>query len=83
MREMMFNLKMPNFVAVGKLIISTIMYLMGSLTLLGSNTAFAGDEAPDEFIKRLSVELQEIVKNDPALKAGDIDRKSTRLNSSH
>jgi len=76
MREMMFNLKMPNFVAVGKLIISAIMYLMGSLTLLGSNTAFAGDEAPDEFIKRLSVELQEIVKNDPALKAGDIHKTS-------
>lgn len=50
--------------------------LMGSLMLGTCAIAAAADEAPDAFIKRLSVELQDVVKNDPALKSGDLQRTS-------
>ena len=39
-----------------------------------SGLASAADEAPDAFIKRLSTEMLDLVKNDPALKSGDIQR---------
>lgn len=45
-----------------------------ALTLLLAPPCFAGDEAPDAFIKRLSSEMQEMVKNDPSLKAGDLQK---------
>ena len=34
----------------------------------------AADEGPDEFIKRLSVELFDIVRNDKSLKNGDMGK---------
>ncbi len=36
--------------------------------------AHAAEEAPDAFIKRLSTEVLEVVKNDPAIKNGDVQR---------
>jgi len=39
-----------------------------------SGLVYAADEAPDAFIKRLSTEMLDLVKNDPALKNGDILR---------
>ena len=39
-----------------------------------ASLANAADEAPEAFIKRLSGELQEVVKNDPALKSGDLQK---------
>ena len=50
--------------------------LMGSLMLGTCVSATAADEAPDAFIKRLSVELQDLVKNDPSLKSGDLQKTS-------
>ncbi len=41
-----------------------------------ASLANAADEAPEAFIKRLSGELQEVVKNDPALKSGDLQKAS-------
>ena len=37
-------------------------------------SAHAAEEAPDAFIKRLSTEVLEVVKNDPAIKNGDVQR---------
>jgi len=53
-----------------------LICVMGCLALGATSTASAADEAPDAFIKRLSVELQDLVKNDPTLKAGDLQKTS-------
>ena len=58
------------------LVVSLISVFIGASALCLSLSANAGDEAPDEFIKRLSTELQELVKNDPTLKAGDLQKTS-------
>ncbi len=46
-----------------------------ALFSLGLGSAWA-QEAPDEFIRRLTTELLETVKSDPALRAGDSQRLS-------
>jgi len=43
--------------------------------LMGLGSAWAED-APDQFIKRLTTDLLETVKNDPALKTGDVQKLS-------
>lgn len=56
---------------------SLLCTAFAALGLLGlAFAAHAADEAPDEFIKRLSTELQDMVKNDPSLKAGDLQKTS-------
>ena len=46
-----------------------------SLLLLGGVCAWA-EEAPDQFIKRLTTDLLDTVKNDASLKSGDVQRLS-------
>ena len=46
-----------------------------------SGLAYAADEAPDAFIKRLSTEMLDLVKNDPALKNGDILRINSMVDA--
>ena len=59
------------------LVLFTAFAAIAAFGVFGAvGTAYAADEAPDEFIKRLSTELQEMVKNDPSLKAGDLQRTS-------
>ena len=41
---------------------------------LGLSTAFAADEAPDAFIKRITNETLDAVRTDKSLKAGDINK---------
>jgi phospholipid transport system substrate-binding protein len=43
--------------------------------LMGLGSAWAED-APDQFIKRLTTDLLDTVKNDPALKTGDVQKLS-------
>lgn len=50
--------------------------LLACLVWAVAGLAQAADEAPDAFIKRLSTEMLDIVKNDPALKTGDVQRIS-------
>ena len=46
-----------------------------------SGLVYAADEAPDAFIKRLSTEMLDLVKNDPALKNGDILRINSMVDA--
>ena len=62
--------------ALKPIVASLISLFIGASALCLSLSASAADEAPDEFIKRLSTELQDLVKNDPSLKAGDLQRTS-------
>src|SRR5574343_598965 len=41
---------------------------------LGAGAAWAEDEAPDAFIKRLSNELLDLLKSDKSLRSGDIGK---------
>jgi phospholipid transport system substrate-binding protein len=41
---------------------------------LGLSTAWANDEAPDAFVKRITTETLDAVRTDKALKAGDINK---------
>lgn len=50
-------------------------FVLVSFVLLGVPHAWA-DEAPDAFIKRLTTELLDTVKSDPALRNGDMQRLS-------
>ena len=51
-----------------------ILCLMACMVWVFSGMAQAADEAPDAFIKRLSTEMLDLVKTDPALKNGDMQR---------
>lgn len=51
--------------------------LLACLVWAVAGLAQAADEAPDAFIKRLSTEMLDIVKTDPALKTGDVQRISS------
>ena len=51
-----------------------ILCLMACMVWVFSGMAQAADEAPDAFIKRLSTEMLDLVKTDPALKNGDLQR---------
>lgn len=53
--------------------------LAAALTL--APAAWAADEAPDAMIKRLSDELLAMIRSDPALKAGDVNRIMTVVDS--
>ena len=53
--------------------------LAAALTL--APAAWAADEAPDAMIKRLSDELLTMIRSDPALKAGDVNRIMTVVDS--
>ena len=46
-----------------------------------SGLTYAADEAADAFIKRLSTEMLDLVKNDPALKNGDILRINSMVDA--
>ncbi len=71
---MTFNKNINFFLRVSQ---SAIMGCLFALLTIGTfSTAIAADEAPDAFIKRLSVELQDLVKNDPSLKSGDLQKTS-------
>ena len=71
---MTFNKNLNFFLRVSQ---AAIMGCLFALLTIGTfSTAIAADEAPDAFIKRLSVELQDLVKNDPSLKSGDLQKTS-------
>jgi phospholipid transport system substrate-binding protein len=59
----------------------TLLCCLSVFASLGWGVAHAGDEAPDAFIKRLSTEIQDLVKSDPALKAGDLQKTSQIVDS--
>lgn len=46
-----------------------------------SGLVHAADEAPDAFIKRLSNEMLDLVKNDPVLKSGDVQRLASMVDA--
>ncbi len=54
--------------------------LLGA-AVLGPTTARAADEAADAFVRRLSAELLEVVKNDRSLKTGDVQRIAAVLDA--
>jgi phospholipid transport system substrate-binding protein len=74
----MFNIcSRRGFKAFKELLLrTTLLCCVVVFASLGWGAAHAGDEAPDAFIKRISTEIQELVKNDPALKAGDLQKTS-------
>ena len=43
-------------------------------TSLGSTWAWAQDEAPDAFVKRISVDVLDTIKADKAMRNGDVGR---------
>ncbi len=45
--------------------------LLALATCLGSTTAWAEDEAPDAFIKRISVDVLDSIKADKSMRSGD------------
>ncbi|MBS7808370.1 ABC transporter substrate-binding protein [Variovorax sp. PCZ-1] len=56
--------------------------LATSLSLLASPFAFAQSaEAPDAFIKRLSVDVLDTIKNDKAIQAGDVSKITTLVDT--
>ena len=44
------------------------------LTVSGLASAFGAEQAPDQFIQNMSNEILDIVRKDPALKAGDLQK---------
>jgi phospholipid transport system substrate-binding protein len=72
-----FMLQNTNLIhMVIKRVLSLCALLTLSIALGLSENAIAADEAADAFIKRLSIELQDLVKNDPSLRAGDLQKTS-------
>jgi len=58
--------------------------LFATLTLaasLGSTSAWADDEAPDAFVKRISVDVLDTIKSDKAMRNGDIGRIVTLVDT--
>jgi phospholipid transport system substrate-binding protein len=53
---------------------NSLQRLLVCMVCVVSGLAHAADEAPDAFIKRLSTEMLDLVKTDPALKNGDVQR---------
>ena len=49
-------------------------FVTSASVLSFSNIAFAADEAADAFIKRLSDEVTETIKNDKAIQSGDLNK---------
>ena len=58
------------------------MAATGALWLAPSAWVQAAEETPDALIKRLSVDLLDTIRNDPALRSGDIQRISEVVNTS-
>ena len=52
----------------------TLVLLTMAVAALVAPTAYAEDEAPDALIKRLSVDVLETIKNDKAIRAGDMSK---------
>ena len=48
--------------------------MAGAAFMLSAAPAFAADEAPDAFIKRLSEETLQAIRSDKSLQAGDVNR---------
>lgn len=48
---------------------------------LGSASAWADDEAPDAFVKRISVDVLDTIKSDKAMRNGDIGRIVTLVDT--
>jgi phospholipid transport system substrate-binding protein len=64
-------------VFLGKVLAATLLLL----TALAAPVAYAEDEAPDALIKRLSVDVLETIKNDKAIRAGDMARVITLVDT--
>ena len=52
-------------------VVATTVLLVSAFA---GTTVFAQDEAPDALIKRLSTEVLDTIKNDKAIRAGDMDK---------
>ena len=50
-------------------------------TSLGNTSAWAADEAPDAFVKRISVDVLDTIKADKAMRNGDIGRIVTLVDT--
>ncbi len=48
--------------------------LAATVGVCAATTAYAGDEAPDVLIKRLSVDVLETIKTDKTIRAGDLSK---------
>lgn len=49
-------------------------FFVAAFLALGAGGAYADDEAPDAFVKRLSNELLDVVKADKTLRSGDLNK---------
>ena len=51
-----------------------LRFFLAIFLALGLSTAWANDEAPDAFVKRITTETLDAVRTDKSLKAGDINK---------
>lgn len=51
-----------------------LRFFLATSLALGLSTAWANDEAPDAFVKRITTETLDAVRTDKSLKAGDINK---------
>jgi len=51
-----------------------LRFFLAIFLALGLSTAWANDEAPDAFVKRITTETLDAVRTDESLKAGDINK---------
>ena len=51
-----------------------LRFFLAICLALGLSTAWANDEAPDAFVKRITTETLDAVRTDKSLKAGDINK---------
>jgi len=58
-----------------------LLAMLGTAALLCTANAWADDEAPDVFIKRVSVDVLDTIKGDKAMRSGDIARIVTLVDT--
>jgi len=58
-----------------------LLATLGAAALMGAGNAWAVDEAPDAFIKRVSVDVLDTIKADKAMRSGDIPRIVTLVDT--
>ncbi len=58
-----------------------LLAMLGAAALLCAGNAWADDEAPDAFIKRVSVDVLDTIKADKAMRSGDIPRIVTLVDT--
>ncbi len=70
------------YLANRRLFTAQIATFLITVSALGfQSTSFAADEAADVFIKRLSDEVMEIIKNDKAIQSGDLNKLNALVDS--